>query len=238
MSLPLPCLFLASARWSAILGAALGLLPACAQPGGLSPDAAPGLQAEAMTFFVTSTNPGSGGDFGGLMGADAHCQFLATMAGAGERTWRAYLSTRGTLDSPPVHARERIGPGPWRNARGVRIARDVQDLHSPNNLLNKQTALTEHGATVGGRGDPVNLHDILTGSSPEGRSVDLDQDTTCGNWTRSGAGSAWVGHHDRLGLDEQPSSQSWNSSHLTRGCSLQAFGSTGGAGLLYCFALP
>lgn len=190
-----------------------------------------------MTFFVTSTNPGQGGDLGGLEGADSHCQFLATTVGAGERTWRAYLSTTATPTEPARHARERIGPGPWRNARGVLIARDVDDLHGPNNRLNKQTALTEKGEPVSGRGDAVNQHDILTGSSSDGRSLALAQDTTCGNWTRSGAGSAWVGHHDRLGLSDDPPARSWNSSHPTRGCSLKAFRATGGSGLLYCFAL-
>ena len=230
------------------LGVAVLWLAACAQPSvSLQPmpqsPAAPavpsaGALETAMTFFVTSTNPGQGGHLGGLTGADSHCQFLATTAGAGQRTWRAYLSTRGTLGSFPVHARDRIGPGPWHNAQGVMVARSVDELHGPGNLLNKQTALTEKGAVISGRGDAVNLHDILTGSSPEGRSVAMDQDSTCGNWTSSGTGSALVGHHDRMGLDEQAPAKSWNSSHLTRGCSLEAFKTTGGAGLMYCFAVP
>lgn len=238
-----------------LLGAA-ALLVGCAQsgPSGAPPSQSgagmPGMMgmpsamgsaggavdAAGMSFFVTSTNPGKGGDFGGLTGADAHCQFLATTAGAGNRTWRAYLSANGTLGSFPVHARERIGKGPWRNARGVVIARDVEELHGPNNNLNKQTALTEVGGLVSGRGDAANLHDILTGSTPEGRAASLPQDSTCANWTSSGTGSALVGHHDRQGLNEEPPAKSWNSSHLTRGCSMEAFKATGGGGLLYCFA--
>ncbi len=229
------------------------LLSACAQPGSEGRAAAPGMapaggletasgmgaaaDPAGMGFFVTSTNPGRGGDFGGLQGADAHCQFLATTAGAGQRTWRAYLSTPGTLGSFAVHARDRIGRGPWRNARGVVIARDVEELHGPNNNLNKQTALTETGGLVTGRGDAVNLHDILTGSTPEGRAASMPQDTTCANWTSSGVGSALVGHHDRMGLNEDPPAKSWNSSHLSRGCSMDALKATGGGGLLYCFAV-
>lgn len=224
---------------AALSGAAV-LLLGCARPGlpGAGPGAAPasGSADAGMSFFVTSTNPGRGGDFGGLTGADAHCQFLATTAGAGQRTWRAYLSTTATLITPPVHARDRIGQGPWRNAQGVVIARNLTELHGPANNLNKQTALTEKGAVVGGRGDPVNMHDILTGSSSDGYALNLGRDTTCGNWTSSGAGSALVGHHDRLGLSEDAPAKSWNSSHGTQGCSLEAFRSTGGAGLLYCFA--
>lgn len=232
------------------LGPALLWLTGCTLPSSVSlhqpwpaPTAptvpSPGvLDAAAMSFFVTSTNPGQGGHLGGLTGADSHCQFLATTAGAGQRTWRAYLSTRGTLGGFPVHARDRIGPGPWHNAQGVTVARSVDELHGPGSLLSKQTALTETGAVVSGRGDAVNLHDILTGSSPDGRSVAMDQDSTCGNWTSSGSGSALVGHHDRMGLDEQAPAKSWNSSHLTRGCSLEAFKATGGAGLMYCFAVP
>lgn len=230
----------------ACLGAALWL-GACAPRVALdNPPSAWGSASPAgstagqqdMTFFVTSTNPGKGGDFGGLAGADAHCQFLATTAGAGQRTWRAYLSNTATLLTPAVHARDRIGQGPWRNAQGVVIARNVADLHGPDNQLNKQTALTEKGSVVSGRGDPVNLHDILTGSSSDGYALNLGRDTTCGNWTSSGAGSALVGHHDRMGLNEEPPAKSWNSSHATRGCSLEAFKATGGAGLLYCFAAP
>jgi len=185
-----------------------------------------------MTFFVTSAGPGKGADLGGLEGADRHCSRLAERVGAGGRTWRAYLSTTG---SGGVNARDRIGRGPWRNARGVVIARDVDELHGDNNI-NKQTALTEHGEIVGGRGDAPNRHDILTGSTPDGRAFSEGQDTTCGNWTSSGEGSAIVGHHDRMGLRDDAPSRSWNSSHPTRGCSQEALRSTGGDGLFYCFA--
>ena len=184
-------------------------------------------------FFVTSQNPGRGADFGGLAGADAHCQALAGAAGYGSRTWRAYLSTTG---ANPVNARDRIGKGPWTNVKGVQIASSVDELHGTNQLA-KETALTEKGQTVMGRGDAVNLHDVLTGSTPEGRATaGGNEDTTCGNWTRSGEGSAIVGHHDRNGLRDDAPSKSWNSSHATRGCGMEALKSTGGGGLLYCFA--
>jgi hypothetical protein len=189
-----------------------------------------------MSFFVTSANPGKGADFGGLAGADRYCQSLAASAGAGGRTWRAYLSNSATAGSPAVNARDRIGNGPWFNAKGEQIASSVDDLHGPSNKLNKQTALTEKGQIVSGGGDAVNLHDILTGSSTEGRAVSSDKDTTCGNWTKSGDGSAIVGHHDRRGLDDSPAAKSWNSSHATQGCSMDALKRTGGGGLLYCFA--
>lgn len=184
-------------------------------------------------FFVTSQNPGRGADFGGLAGADAHCQALASAAGHGSRTWRAYLSTTG---ANAVNARDRIGKGPWYNVKGVLVAANVEELHGTNQLA-KETALTEKGGTVMGRGDAVNLHDILTGSTPDGRAtVGGNQDTTCGNWTRSGEGSAIVGHHDRMGLRDDAPSRSWNASHATRGCGLEALKTTGGGGLLYCFA--
>ncbi len=186
-----------------------------------------------MGFFVTSANPGKGADFGGLAGADAHCQKLAGAAGAPGRTWRAYLSTTG---AGGVHARDRIGRGPWQNSKGVVIATSVDDLHSANNKLSKQTALTEKGEVVSGRGDTVNLHDILTGSTPDGRASSAAGDTTCSNWTSGGPGSALVGHHDRMGLSEDPPAKSWNSSHGTRGCGMDALRTTGGGGLLYCFA--
>lgn len=185
------------------------------------------------SFFVTSQNPGRGADFGGLAGADAHCQALASAAGYGSRTWRAYLSTTG---ANAVNARDRIGKGPWYNVKGVQVAANVEELHGTNQLA-KETALTEKGGTVMGRGDAVNLHDILTGSTPDGRAtVGGNQDTTCGNWTRSGEGSAIVGHHDRMGLRDDAPSRSWNSSHATRGCGMEALKTTGGGGLLYCFA--
>lgn len=192
-----------------------------------------GASSSPMSFFVTSTNPGRGADFGGLAGADAHCQALASAAGAGGKTWRAYLSTTG---AGSVNARDRIGRGPWQNAKGTVIASSVDDLHG-NNRLDKQTALTEKGDVVPGRGDPVNMHDILTGSTPDGRAtVGGTADTTCGNWTKSGEGSALVGHHDRIGLRDDAPSKSWNASHGTRACGMDALKATGGAGLLYCFA--
>jgi len=185
-----------------------------------------------MSFFVTSSGSGKGADFGGLEGADRHCQALAAAAGAGQRTWRAYLSTQGP---GAVDARSRIGRGPWRNAKGVVVARSVEELHGENNL-SKQTALDEKGALVNGRGDQPNRHDILTGSQPGGTAYADAADHTCRNWTSSGEGSAQLGHHDRLGLRDDAPSRSWNSSHPSRGCSDEALRSTGGAGLLYCFA--
>jgi len=182
-----------------------------------------------MSFFVTSVNPGKGADFGGLAGADKHCQTLAAAAGAGARTWHAYLSTT----NPSVNARDRIGTGPWRNQKGEVIATSVDDLHSANNKLTKQTALTETGAVVNGRGDTPNMHDVLTGSTADGRAADQN----CANWTSGTAGSAIVGHSDRTGLDESAPAKSWNASHPTRGCGMDALKTTGGAGLLYCFAV-
>jgi hypothetical protein len=193
-------------------------------------------QASGMTFFVTSVGSGKGADFGGLAGADKHCQALAAAVGAGNRTWRAYLSASGSGSSPAVNARDRIGKGPWQNVKGVVVAKDVADLHGSNNIT-KQTALTEKGAVVNGRGDTPNQHDILTGAQPDGTAFAGSDDTTCGNWTKSGSdGSAIVGHHDRTGLDTSPPALSWNSSHPTKGCSDDGLKSTGGAGLLYCFA--
>jgi hypothetical protein len=189
--------------------------------------------AQTPSFFVTSANPGRGADFGGIAGADAYCQSLASAAGLGSRPWRAYLSTTGP---DAVNARDRIGKGPWFNVKGVRIASNVEELHGTNQLT-KQTALTERGDIVMGRGDAVNMHDVLTGSLPDGRAtVGGSEDTTCGNWTKSGDGSAIVGHVDRQGLRDDAASHSWNSSHPTRGCGIEALKSTGGAGLLYCFA--
>jgi len=189
-----------------------------------------------MTFFVTSTGSGRGADYGGLAGADAHCQALATAAGSGHRVWRAYLSASPSPASPTQNARDRIGKGPWQNAKGVVIAQNVSELHGKNNL-NKQTALTEKGEVVNGRGDTPNMHDILTGSQPDGTAIAGDPGkTTCGNWTMSGEGAAIVGHHDRLGLRDDAPSVSWNSSHPSRGCSLDNLKASGGAGLLYCFA--
>jgi len=189
-----------------------------------------------MTFFVTSTGSGKGADFGGLEGADQHCQALASAAGfSGYRTWRAYLSASPTRSSPTVNARDRIGSGPWHNIKGVKIASNLAELHGNNNL-NKQTALTEKGTVVNGAGDNPNMHDILTGSQPDGTAFSGNDDRTCGNWTSSGEGHAEVGHHDRTGLGDDAASKSWNSSHLSAGCSPNALKKTGGAGLLYCFA--
>ena len=185
-------------------------------------------QQKDMSFFITSAGPGKGADLGGLKGADAHCQALAKAAGAGNRQWHAYLST------DKVNARDRIGKGPWKNAKGEEIAKSVDDLHA-NGRISKQTGLDEKGQPVNGRGDSPNRHDILTGSTPEGRAI-ADKDLTCGNWTKSGEGSAMVGHHDRMGLRDDDASKSWNSSHPSRGCSQDALRSSGGDGLFYCFA--
>lgn len=198
--------------------------------------ATPALAQDAarMSFFVTSVGVGRGADLGGLAGADAHCQALATAVGAGARTWRAYLSTQG---AGAVHARDRIGTGPWQNAAGQVIGRSVADLHDSNaSGLTKATATTERGAVVNGRGDTPNTHDVLTGSGPDGRGVAGAQDSSCSNWTSSDQGSAMVGHSDRIGLRDDAASISWNASHPSRGCSQANLVSTGGAGLFYCFA--
>jgi hypothetical protein len=198
---------------------ALALLPAAAQDNKLS-------------FFITSVGSGQGAKLGGLAGADAHCQKLAAAAGAGGDTWRAYLSTSG---SGGVNARDRIGSGPWYNAKGVMVAKDVADLHSDNNKLGKESSLTEKGAVVNGRGDTPNTHDILTGSQLDGKAfTDGGADHTCGNWTSSGEGSAQVGHHDKNGGGDNPNS--WNSAHASRGCSQENLVATGGNGYFYCFA--
>lgn len=190
-----------------------------------------------MTFFVTSSGPGKGGDLGGLAGADAQCARLAQAAGSTGKTWRAYLSTQG---ANAVNARDRIGNGPWQNAKGVVVAKSVDDLHSAGNNLTKQTALSEKGDVINGRGDTPNRHDILTGSTAEGRAFPAGQDRTCGNWTSSTSGAAMLGHSDRQGLTDDPPAKSWNSSHPSRGpgggCSQADLRSTGGDGLLYCFA--
>jgi hypothetical protein len=198
-----------------------------------------GVQAQQanMTFFITSNGPGKGGDLGGIEGADRHCQTLAQAAGAGGKTWRAYLSTQG---DGAVNARDRIGRGPWQNAKGEVIATSVDDLHGDNNKLTKQSGLSEKGDVISGRGDTPNRHDILTGSTPEGRAFPAGEDRTCGNWRKSGEGAAMVGHHDRQGLRDDAPSKSWNSSHPSRGpgggCAQADLRSTGGDGLLYCFA--
>jgi hypothetical protein len=192
-------------------------------------------QAADMSFFVTSVGKGKGADLGGLEGADAHCAELARAAGSTKANWRAYLSTTAPGGDAGVDARTRIGKGPWKNAKGAVIAKSVDDLHSDANKIDKTTALTEKGEQVSGRGDPVNTHDMLTGSDPDGRYSTAGGDTTCNNWASSGDGSAIVGHHDRKGLKETRHMKSWNSSHGTRGCSQEALKGTGGAGLYYCF---
>jgi len=194
-------------------------------------------QQSAMTFFVTSQPSGKGADFGGLAGADAFCQKLAQAAGAGGKTWHAYLSTQAAGGAAAVNAKDRIGKGPWQNAKGVVIAKDVADLHGASNNLNKQTAITEKGEVVKGRGDQPNQHDILTGTQMDGTAFPPGDDKTCANWTSSTTGAAQVGHHDRTGLDTSPPALSWNSSHVTQGCSAEVLPKTGGNGYLYCFAV-
>ncbi|MGN6463594.1 MAG: lectin [Pseudolabrys sp.] len=193
-------------------------------------------QASAMTFFVTSVGVGNGGDLGGLAGADTHCQKLATAAGSTGKTWRAYLSTQG---QGAVNAKDRIGKGPWQNAKGTVIAKDVAELHGANNLT-KQTALSEKGDVINGRGDTPNRHDVLTGSQADGTAFSGADDRTCKNWTSSTQGAAMVGPSDRTGLDDSAPAKSWNTSHPSRGqgggCTQADLRSTGGDGLLYCFA--
>ncbi|MFM9887437.1 MAG: hypothetical protein ACKVQT_30805 [Burkholderiales bacterium] len=198
---------------------------------------APLVQAQQanMTFFVTSVGKGNGADLGGLAGADAHCLALAKAAGSTQTNWRAYLSTTAPGGDAGVNARDRIGKGPWQNAKGQVVAKNVEDLHSASTNVTKQTALTEKGEVVKGRGDDVNMHDILTGSDPAGHYSTAGGDTTCGNWTKNGEGSAIVGHHDRVGLKDSRHMTSWNSSHGSRGCSLDSLKASGGAGMFYCF---
>jgi hypothetical protein len=217
----------------ALLASGIILAPLIAGCAGSMPGSA--ASSSPMSFFVTSAGSGKGADLGGLSGADQICQKLAASVGAGGQTWRAYLSTSANGMAAAVNARDRIGRGPWQNAKGVVIAKDVETLHGAN-LINKDTALTEKGDRVKGRGDQPNLHDILTGSQADGRAFSGDKDMTCSNWTSSGTGAAMVGHHDRTGLDQSPPALSWNSSHPSRGCSQQALAATGGGGLLYCFA--
>ena len=212
-------------------------LLACAAVAALGVSGAVQAQQNAMTFFITSNGPGKGGDLGGLEGADRQCQTLAQAAGSSGKTWKAYLSTQG---ANAVNAKDRIGRGPWQNAKGAVIAKDVADLHGASNNLSKDTALSEKGEVINGRGDTPNRHDILTGSQADGTASAAGEDRTCGNWTKSAAGAAMVGHHDRQGLNTSPPMLSWNSSHPSRGpdggCSQADLKSTGGDGLLYCFA--
>jgi hypothetical protein len=209
----------------------------CISASLLLATAAVAAQAADMSFFVTSVGLGKGADLDGLAGADKHCQSLAAKAGAGKRTWRAYLSTQAADGAEAVNARERIGNGPWRNAKDVVIAKSVDDLHGDSNNLTKETALSEKGEVINGRGDKPNRHDILTGTMPDGRAPADEKNMTCGNWTQSGEGAALVGHHDRIGLRDDAASKSWNSSHASRGCGQEALRSSGGDGLLYCFAV-
>ena len=189
-----------------------------------------------MTFFVSSVGSGKGGDLGGLAGADAHCQQLAQAAGAGGKTWRAYLSTNQAAQGGAVNARDRIGNGPWQNAKGAVIATSVADLHSANNKLGRATALNEKGEPVKMRGDTPNQHDILTGSDLEGKAFPGNLNLTCNNWASSTFGSAMLGHVDREGIADTVYQKSWVSSHMSRSCSQPDLVATGGAGLIYCFA--
>ena len=193
-------------------------------------------QAGNFSFFLTSAGPGNGADLGGLEGADNHCQNLAYNQGFGDAQWRAYLSTVAANGEPAVNARDRIGRGPWYNFRGTLIARDVTDLHSENGNITKESVLTERGGAVNGRGDTPNQHDILTGSNLDGTAFTGEGHTACNNWTSSaaGEGSARVGHFDRTGGGENPTS--WNSAHNSRGCSQEDLVGTGGNGYFYCFA--
>jgi hypothetical protein len=198
-------------------------------------------QSANATFFLTGTSIGNGGNLGGVAGADNRCQELAQAAGFGApKTWRAYISTQAADGKPAVNARDRIGKGPWQNVKGVVIAKDVADLHSAGNNLTKQTALSEKGDVINGSGDTPNRHDVLTGSQPDGTAFAPDADRTCKNWTSSTQGAAMLGHFDRKGLRDDDASKSWNSSHPSRGpdggCSQNDLKSTGGDGLLYCFA--
>jgi hypothetical protein len=219
-------------RWTLLAGGAL-MLSGCSMLPGQS-------GGKDMSFFITSTGPGRGGDLGGIEGADKHCQSLAAAAGTGNKNWRAYLSTQGTALNDPkvVHARDRIGSGPWHNAKGALIARDVEELHSARNNVTKETALDEKGQPVNDRTMKPNKHDMLTGSRTDGTAFPgVFADMTCGNWTKSGAdGSAMTGHHDRAGPIDHSWATSWNSSHPTRGCTQDGIRSTGGDGLFYCFA--
>jgi len=216
-------------RIAVAISCALLAPAAAAQAQKVSPD---------MSFFVTSTGMGKGADLGGLAGADKHCQQLAAAAGAGKKQWRAYLSTVSSITGGGklIYARDRIGKGPWYTAEGRLVANNVDELHTRNGI-NRMTALTEKGAKVNGRAEsPNNMHDILTGSTPDGRAAVDSKDTTCGNWTKSGEGAAIVGHHDRWGTRDDEPARSWNASHPSRGCSQDNLKASGGAGMFYCFA--
>ena len=192
--------------------------------------------AASMSFFVTSTGSGDGANLGGLDGADAHCATLATAAGSAKTNWKAYLSTTAPQGEAGVNARDRIGKGPWQNVKDVVVASSIDELHSEKTNVTKETALSEKGDVVKGRGDKPNEHDILTGSDPMGMYSTAGGDTNCKNWTSNAEGTAIVGHHDRIGLKDTRHMTSWNSSHGTAGCSQDALVKTGGAGHFYCFA--
>ena len=233
-----PTIVLAIVLSSAVAGACASSPQAAGAAGeGASMGSAPSAPRDSstMSFFMTSAGPGDGANLGGLAGADAHCQRLAAAAGSSGQTWRAYLSAAAAAGQAAVNARDRIGTGPWYNARGARIAANVTDLHGEANGLGKRGTLTERGDTVNGRGDTPNRHDVLTGSQPDGTAYPADTlDHTCRNWTASAEGSAQVGHHDKQGGGERPTS--WNSAHGSRGCSQANLRATGGDGLFYCFA--
>jgi hypothetical protein len=220
---------------AAFLASALAVPARAQQPSAPQPPQSPN-----MTFFVTSVGPGKGADLGGIEAADRYCAQLAATAGAGKKTWRAYLSTQGADGKPAINARDRIGTGPWQNFKDEVVAQNVDDLHSDNNKLGTQTSLTENGRMIPGVGFTPNRHDLLTGSQADGRAFPPGDDRTCGNWTSSTKGSAMLGHVDRKGLRDDAASQSWNSSHPSRGpdggCSQNDLRSTGGDGLFYCFA--
>lgn len=236
-----------------IVAGGVGLAAAEATPPAPAAAEPPPLAPKKMSFFITSVGPGKGGDLGGLKGADAWCQSLAAKAGAGGRTWRAYLSATADGGRPAVNARDRIGKGPWFNARGVQVAAGVDDLHSPANKLAKTTSLSELGAPIKGRGDSPNMHDMMTGSTADGRLAPpvapplpanapagtpqpaAPANLTCDNWTSSGPNRTMLGHHDRQGGGQDPTS--WNAAHQSRSCSQPDLVATGGNGLFYCFAI-
>ena len=204
-------------------------------PGSAAAQPAPA-QSPNMTFFLASTGPGKGADLGGLAGADAWCQQLAARAGAGNKTWHAYLSTAAAGNTPGINARDRIGKGPWQNFKGEVIAQSVEDLHSPNNKINAETALTERGTRVPTGGFTPNYHDIMTGSTPEGRAFPAGLNLTCGNYTSNTFGKVMLGHVDRRGAGDPVQTTSWNAAHQSRACGQEDLIATGGNGLFYCFA--
>lgn len=229
-----PSLIAAACAATLLAACTTGTPPAATAAAPAAPAAAP--DRSAMTFFVTSVNPGKGGDLGGIAGADAWCKAKAEAVGAGKRTWRAYLSAPATGSTPVVHARERIGKGPWANANGVVVARNLDELHGTNNI-NTQTGITELAGLVPMRPQVPNWHDIMTGSDAQGMLKTGVPDATCQGWTSSGAGSAFVGHLNRTGLNPDPvANVSWNASHGTPGCSMPELARVGGGGLFYCFA--